>query len=189
MALAEGNTLGKGPLLFHLPQVVPGHGLHACGQPLGTATAPATAGLCRCCWTSMALPMHHQRTLLNPSLCGHLHPRIAQSAVHSLVILPAAAGDPGAVELRLQLMRLAAVLVVESCESGGCWRVHGVTQGSSQNVGKQMVVWSCPVLRRQRHMRRMLGVLTAAALPALPTLGADVVEAMQLHLLLLATAK
>lgn len=49
-----------------------------------------------------------------------------QSMVHSL-LLRAEAGEPAAVQLRLQLLRLAAALVVESCETGGEGGLVGYT--------------------------------------------------------------
>ena len=50
---------------------------------------------------------------------------MVQSAVRVLEAA-AAAGDPDALLLRLQLLRLASVFVVESCESGAhaSWHVH-----------------------------------------------------------------
>ena len=119
--MAEGNTLGKGPVLFHIPQVPARRWL--CGAGAGAAVgipaegSPTPAPVHRTppC-AALALSSTHARTW--PAARAPL-----QSAMH-LVKLRANEGDPGAALLRLQLLRMGAAFVTESCESGG-WG-HGV---------------------------------------------------------------
>lgn len=116
--MAEANSLGKGALVFHLPQV-------RSAAPAQLAMPCARRGGGACCRGPRSRPSGALQALaLRPAGCC---PRPCPQVALDRQLADADAGKPAAAALRLELLRLAGLYVLESLEEGG-WLL-GVCRG------------------------------------------------------------